>query len=116
VATILSIEEPATAAELSAGVARIDLTPPLEMNSPLGGYGERMNRPAEGVHDQIVFDETVFDSNPANRIIDIQLGNLVLTDRVTITGPSTGFVFINDASATADTGLTFSGFDNIASL
>ena len=40
-------------AELSAGVARIDLTPPLEMNAPLGGYGERMNRPAEGVHDRI---------------------------------------------------------------
>jgi len=61
--------------------------------------------------DQIVFDETVFDSNVANRIINIQLGNLVINERVTITGPSTGFVFINDASATADTGLTFSGFD-----
>ena len=41
------------AAELSAGVARIDLTPPLEMKAPLGGYGERMNRPAEGIHDRI---------------------------------------------------------------
>ena len=43
----------ACAAELSAGVARVDLTPPLELKSPLGGYGERMNRPAEGVHDRI---------------------------------------------------------------
>jgi hypothetical protein len=34
-------------------VARVDLTPPLELNCPLGGYGERMNRPAEGVHDRI---------------------------------------------------------------
>jgi Neutral/alkaline non-lysosomal ceramidase, N-terminal len=43
----------AQAAELKAGVARVDLTPPLELHSPLGGYGERMNRPAEGVHDRI---------------------------------------------------------------
>ena len=41
------------AAELKAGVARVDLTPPLELQAPLGGYGERMNRPAEGVHDRI---------------------------------------------------------------
>jgi neutral ceramidase len=43
----------AAGAELKAGVARIDLTPPLELNAPLGGYGERMNRRAEGVHDRI---------------------------------------------------------------
>src|SRR3990172_7159653 len=45
--------ERAAAAELRAGVARVDLTPPLELKAPLGGYGERMNRPAEGVHDRI---------------------------------------------------------------
>ncbi len=45
---------PTTSAdELSAGTARVDLTPPLSMNAPLGGYGARMNRPAEGVHDRI---------------------------------------------------------------
>lgn len=43
----------ATAAELQAGIARVDLTPPLSMKAPLGGYGMRMNRPAEGVHDRI---------------------------------------------------------------
>jgi hypothetical protein len=43
----------ARAGELQAGVARIDITPPLDLNAPLGGYGERMNRPAEGVHDRI---------------------------------------------------------------
>ena len=43
----------ADAAELKAGVARVDLTPPLELKAPLGGYGERMNRPAEGTHDRI---------------------------------------------------------------
>jgi neutral ceramidase len=41
------------ASQLKAGVARVDLTPPLEFNTPLGGYGERMNRPAQGVHDRI---------------------------------------------------------------
>jgi neutral ceramidase len=40
-------------AEMSAAVARVDLTPPLEMKSPLGGYGARMNAPAIGVHDRI---------------------------------------------------------------
>ncbi len=49
----LASDQHVRAAELSAGVARIDLTPPLDMNAPLGGYGERMNRPAEGVHDRI---------------------------------------------------------------
>jgi hypothetical protein len=43
----------AIAAELRAGVARVDLTPPLSMKAPLGGYGARMNRPATGVHDRI---------------------------------------------------------------
>jgi neutral/alkaline ceramidase-like enzyme len=43
----------AAAAELRAGVARVDLTPPLSMKAPLGGYGARMNRPAVGVHDRI---------------------------------------------------------------
>src|SRR6476660_7224443 len=41
------------ATELRAGVARVYLTPPLSMKAPLGGYGARMNRPAEGVHDRI---------------------------------------------------------------
>jgi hypothetical protein len=43
----------AVATELRAGVARVDLTPPLSMKAPLGGYGARMNRPADGVHDRI---------------------------------------------------------------
>jgi neutral ceramidase len=47
------VAECAAAAELKAGVARIDLTPPLSMKAPLGGYGARMNRPAVGVHDRI---------------------------------------------------------------
>jgi len=38
---------------LTANVASINITPPLEMKYTLGGYGERMNRPAEGIHDRI---------------------------------------------------------------
>lgn len=40
-------------AALMAGVARVDITPPLELKASLGGYGDRMNRPATGVHDRI---------------------------------------------------------------
>jgi hypothetical protein len=36
-----------------ASVARVDLTPPLEMKFALGGYGERMNKSAIGIHDKI---------------------------------------------------------------
>ncbi len=50
---ILVSSPAADAAELQAGVAIKDLTPPLSMNSPLGGYGARMNQPAVGVHDRI---------------------------------------------------------------
>ncbi len=38
---------------LQAGVARVDITPPLEMKAALGGYGERMSKPALGIHDSV---------------------------------------------------------------
>jgi len=41
------------ASPLQGGAARIDITPPLEMKASLGGYGERMNQPATGIHDRI---------------------------------------------------------------
>ena len=31
---------------IAAGVARVDITPPLALKASLGGYGDRMNRPA----------------------------------------------------------------------
>lgn len=43
----------AAATPLKAGVARVDLTPPMELKAPLGGYGARMSKPAVGVHDRI---------------------------------------------------------------
>ena len=40
---------------LLAGVGVSDLTPNTdELEVPLGGYGERQNRPAEGVHDSVL--------------------------------------------------------------
>lgn len=38
---------------LRGGAAEIDLTPPMSMKAALGGYGERMSRPATGVHDPL---------------------------------------------------------------
>lgn len=43
----------ATGSELKAGVARIALTPPRQMKASLGGYGDRMSKPATGVHDRV---------------------------------------------------------------
>jgi hypothetical protein len=51
---LLLVEQPAAgAADLRAGRARIDITPPLSLKPALGGYGDRMNQPATGVHDRI---------------------------------------------------------------
>ncbi len=38
---------------LTAAVARVDLTPPMSMKASLGGYGARMSKPAEGIHDRV---------------------------------------------------------------
>jgi hypothetical protein len=43
----------ANAQEVQAGVARVDLTPPLSLKASLGGYGARMGKPATGVHDRV---------------------------------------------------------------
>jgi hypothetical protein len=44
---------PRRCAALEAGVARADLTPPLELKASLGGYGLRQSRPATGVRDRV---------------------------------------------------------------
>lgn len=38
---------------LRAGIARVNLTPPLELKAALGGYGARQSKPAIGVHDTV---------------------------------------------------------------
>src|SRR5690242_4096149 len=53
-------------AELKANVAAVDLTPPPAMKAALGGYGERMSRPATGVHDRI-YAKALVVSDGANR-------------------------------------------------
>src|ERR1051325_788765 len=50
---LIAVTPRADSQTLSAGVARVDITPPLELKASLGGYGERMNRPATGVHDRV---------------------------------------------------------------
>ena len=44
---------PTSGAELRAGVATVDLTPPPQLRASLGGYGARMGKAAEGVHDRV---------------------------------------------------------------
>ncbi len=43
----------ALAADVQAGLARVNLTPPPELKAALGGYGARESKPATGVHDSI---------------------------------------------------------------
>lgn len=47
---------------VKANVAVIKLTPPLEMGYSLGGYGARMSKPAEGIHDDIRGKALVLDN------------------------------------------------------
>jgi len=56
-------------AGLSANVALIDLTPSLEMKFALGGYGERMSKPAEGIHDRIWAKALVLKKNDKKYVI-----------------------------------------------
>ena len=50
---LLAINFPSKGANLTASVSAVDITPPIEMKYTLGGYGERMNKPAEAIHDRI---------------------------------------------------------------
>ncbi len=51
---ILIIAIHVDARHVTASIAVVDITPPLEMKYTLGGYGQRMSKPAEGVHDPIM--------------------------------------------------------------
>jgi len=54
----------ASAGDLRAGAARVDLTPPLDIKPTLGGYGARMSKPAEGVHDRVFAKALVLSDGP----------------------------------------------------
>ena len=49
------------AGTVKANAADIILTPPIEMGYTLGGYGARMSKPAEGIHDDIRAKALVLD-------------------------------------------------------
>jgi hypothetical protein len=51
--TLFTAKATGEASTVRAGVARVDLTPSLEMKAALGGYGARMSKPAVSVHDSI---------------------------------------------------------------
>ena len=57
------------ATNLTANIASVDITPPLEMNYTLGGYGERMNAPAEGIHDRIWAKALAFQNENQKYVI-----------------------------------------------
>lgn len=57
------------ATNLTANVASIDITPPLEMKYTLGGYGERMNAPAQGIHDRILAKALAFQNEKQKYVI-----------------------------------------------
>lgn len=47
----------------------MDVTPPLTLKAALGGYGERMSRPATGVHDRVWAKALVFQDSTRRRAI-----------------------------------------------
>lgn len=64
----------AFAATIIANAASIILTPPLEMGYTLGGYGARMSKPAEGIHDDIRAKALVLeDGNKKFAIITLDI-------------------------------------------
>ena len=65
---------PVWAGTLKANASSIILTPPLEMGYTLGGYGARMSKPAEGIHDHIRAKATVLsDGNRKYAIVTLDI-------------------------------------------
>ncbi len=65
----ICINSTTTFAALKADAATINITPPLEMKYTLGGYGERMNKPAEGIHDSIYAKALALKSGDSKYLI-----------------------------------------------
>ncbi|MCK5815427.1 MAG: hypothetical protein KAH07_05725, partial [Flavobacteriaceae bacterium] len=65
------------ASELTGNTATVNLTPSLNMKFALGGYGERMNKPAEAIHDRIWAKAIVLkEGNKKYAIITIDIVGL----------------------------------------
>lgn len=54
---------------ITANAATVNITPPLEMKYTLGGYGDRMNKPAEGIHDSIYVKALALKSGDSKYLI-----------------------------------------------
>lgn len=72
-AALMLLAVPARAGELRAGVARVEITPPV--GTPLGGYQARLGKPSTGKHDPIYAKALVLDDG------ETRLG-IVTTDLV----------------------------------
>jgi neutral ceramidase len=51
---------------IKGNAGSVVITPPLEMDYTLGGYGARMSKPAEGIHDDIKAKVLVLDNGVKN--------------------------------------------------
>jgi hypothetical protein len=68
--TVLFISNLAAKSQsITANAAAVNITPPLEMKYTLGGYGERMNKPAEGIHDSIYAKALAMKSGDSKYLI-----------------------------------------------
>lgn len=59
---LLSITSQAQSSVIKAQAKEIIITPPLEIGYTLGGYGARMSKPAEGIHDNIRAKALILDN------------------------------------------------------
>ncbi|UCD83523.1 MAG: neutral/alkaline non-lysosomal ceramidase N-terminal domain-containing protein [Deltaproteobacteria bacterium] len=72
-------------APLLVGVARADITPPVDQRGiPLNGYGARKGKPATGVHDRIFVKALVLSSNGLPEKESVRVA-IVTTDLCMIT-------------------------------
>jgi hypothetical protein len=58
-----------TGSNLTADTATVDITPPLEMKYTPGGYGDRMNAPAESIHDRLFAKAIAFKTDSGKYVI-----------------------------------------------
>jgi hypothetical protein len=56
---LVALARPVAAGELRAGVAKVEITPPV--GTPLGGFGGRFGKPSTAVHDPIYAKALVLD-------------------------------------------------------
>lgn len=64
---LLLIAAPCWGGELRAGVARVEVTPPV--GTPLGGYADRKGKPSTGVHDPIMVKALVLDDGETRLVL-----------------------------------------------